>query len=431
MSRLIDRILSGATPYMMPVGFRRRLADGIIPLSCFGAEVWGEVSSRGLTWKESMARNVEPEEKFKAIDPDIALKNGLLKAQSHIFECSNVLSPYLDYVKKAIARGDSTAEYSDLVPKVAPPFENFWMEFHNKEVGDRQLHGLTFGAYCRAETSKDLIKKILNETLEMNEGKIKVWDMQAEDDMRKLDPSYYLNTLMPNTKWVLYLHLFVEHWDRSQCDGPVATSMVPIDNEGKILKCSFLPSSTEPFGYMQDAVVRMSHNMVEPDSFQGPDGIGLTMGNYPNIYKRISSDVKAASHAIEEFLVPFFFSLGMMNCRNIHAVSVTTPPKVAKKFKKKKKTDHDLVVYKVLKIGSVSASTSNGQSTKTGEKLRGHIARGHWKNYTEDKPLFGKLVGTYWWESQFRGSKKKGVVIKDYELEPKKEGGTNGEGTSK
>ena len=70
-------------------------------------------------------------------------------------------------------------------------------------------------------------------------------------------------------------------------------------------------------------------------------------------------------------------------------------------------------------------------TAKTGEKLRGHIARGHWKNYTEDKPLFGKLVGTYWWESQFRGSKKKGVVIKDYELEPKKEGGTNGEGTSK
>jgi len=44
------------------------------------------------------------------------------------------------------------------------------------------------------------------------------------------------------------------------------------------------------------------------------------------------------------------------------------------------------------------------------------LFRGHFKTYTKDKPLFGKLVGKYWFKPHARGNKKKGVVVKDYSL---------------
>jgi hypothetical protein len=45
-----------------------------------------------------------------------------------------------------------------------------------------------------------------------------------------------------------------------------------------------------------------------------------------------------------------------------------------------------------------------------------HICRGHFKTFTEDAPLFGKRVGTYWWASQVRGKAEEGVVEKDYRV---------------
>jgi hypothetical protein len=45
---------------------------------------------------------------------------------------------------------------------------------------------------------------------------------------------------------------------------------------------------------------------------------------------------------------------------------------------------------------------------------RVHLCHGHFKNYTEGNPLFGKYTGRYWWQPFVRGNKKKGVVMKDY-----------------
>lgn len=37
------------------------------------------------------------------------------------------------------------------------------------------------------------------------------------------------------------------------------------------------------------------------------------------------------------------------------------------------------------------------------------------KNF-DDKPLFGKLKGTYWWNPHVRGTEESGVVEKDYRI---------------
>jgi len=51
-------------------------------------------------------------------------------------------------------------------------------------------------------------------------------------------------------------------------------------------------------------------------------------------------------------------------------------------------------------------------------KMRGHTCRGHNQTYTEDGPLFGKHVGTWYWNPCFKGSIENGLILKDYKLVP-------------
>jgi hypothetical protein len=46
-----------------------------------------------------------------------------------------------------------------------------------------------------------------------------------------------------------------------------------------------------------------------------------------------------------------------------------------------------------------------------------HICRGHLRTYTEEKPLFGKVIGTFFIPAHLRGDEKVGTVVKDYQLE--------------
>lgn len=58
--------------------------------------------------------------------------------------------------------------------------------------------------------------------------------------------------------------------------------------------------------------------------------------------------------------------------------------------------------------------------TGTGRRRRGQresiLVRGHFKTYTEEAPLFGKLTGTFWVPSHARGDASLGLAEKDYNL---------------
>jgi hypothetical protein len=47
-----------------------------------------------------------------------------------------------------------------------------------------------------------------------------------------------------------------------------------------------------------------------------------------------------------------------------------------------------------------------------------HLARGRFKTFTEDAPLLGNHVGTYWWGWQVRGQESQGHIEKTYALKP-------------
>jgi hypothetical protein len=46
-----------------------------------------------------------------------------------------------------------------------------------------------------------------------------------------------------------------------------------------------------------------------------------------------------------------------------------------------------------------------------------HVARGHFKTYSEAAPLFGKYTGRWWWQPHVRGNDSEHVIDKDYSIE--------------
>lgn len=103
----------------------------------------------------------------------------------------------------------------------------------------------------------------------------------------------------------------------------------------------------------------------------------------------------------------------LLSCKNIDTIDNEPPPRLNKSRKKKGKCP--IFTYKTLVI----KPTSKKQQEQEAQGLwnnRVHLCRGHFKEYSSDKPLFGKYTGRYWWQPSVRGRNTDGVVMKDYEV---------------
>ncbi len=73
--------------------------------------------------------------------------------------------------------------------------------------------------------------------------------------------------------------------------------------------------------------------------------------------------------------------------------------------------------YYVLTIDKAGRSIKNRLLGKSRERLTAlHLRRGHFKHFTEEKPMFGKpgMFGDFWWRPAVLGDAKNGVIDKDY-----------------
>lgn len=127
-------------------------------------------------------------------------------------------------------------------------------------------------------------------------------------------------------------------------------------------------------------------------------------------------DVHASSFDVEDGQGPaveavnrVFFALALMNCRN-----VTLRERGSSKTKGPAPTGD--AFHEVVINGTVRGPGGTGGETADTASGRRHLARGHFKTFTEDAPLLGKHVGTYWWGWQVRGQDGEGVIEKTYKL---------------
>ncbi|MBA7581659.1 hypothetical protein ES708_23567 [subsurface metagenome] len=120
-----------------------------------------------------------------------------------------------------------------------------------------------------------------------------------------------------------------------------------------------------------------------------------------------SQQIRAAVSNTSDLFVPLL-TLCFMHCKNIIIKTVRPPERLIQVRVKRGKPSP--IVYKILEIRPVKhILETEGEVQKAGLKGALHICRGHFKDYSIGKGLFGKFHGMYWWDMNIRGTPEAGT----------------------
>lgn len=98
----------------------------------------------------------------------------------------------------------------------------------------------------------------------------------------------------------------------------------------------------------------------------------------------------------------------LLACKNVTVEDHQPSPKLSKRHQRDK--GRPLVTFKTLRVTPMGARRADegGRGDEIDRAL--HIVRGHFKTFTTERPLFGRLTGTYWW----RGARGPSVCPGDW-----------------
>ncbi len=130
----------------------------------------------------------------------------------------------------------------------------------------------------------------------------------------------------------------------------------------------------------------------------------------------IDGQMRVISHIEDDDFMPQFlhYFLSILSCKNIEIKRQDVPEKLNRRRVKRGKKP--LFSYYTLLLKPVGKKVERSIDLGLWEN-RLHLVRGHSKIYTAERPLFGKLVGRYWWSPMVRGHKERGIIHKDYEID--------------
>lgn len=103
----------------------------------------------------------------------------------------------------------------------------------------------------------------------------------------------------------------------------------------------------------------------------------------------------------------------LLTCKNVRHEVIE--PDAALQRRRQERGKLPLYRYHVLKVKPMGAAHGSHGHGENGDTAI-HWVRGHFKRYTEDKKLFGKHTGLYWWQPHLAGSALR-FVEKDYEVQ--------------
>ena len=106
--------------------------------------------------------------------------------------------------------------------------------------------------------------------------------------------------------------------------------------------------------------------------------------------------------------------LTLLHCKNVTTKTIPAPEKLNKKRRKFNK--QPIFSYKILIIKPGENKKIEYPENPTQNHQRIHLARGHFKSYTEKNPLFGQHTGMWWWQPHVRGQNREGKIVKDYKI---------------
>lgn len=175
------------------------------------------------------------------------------------------------------------------------------------------------------------------------------------------------------TKWILWMELFVDYGSSmTGIQGPHGATFVCVDAEGRVLAVPWMQSYAEP---------------------------GLE-----KLMKSVMS-----------WLHPGFLAISFLHCKNVKLEDHKVDAPLAKKWRAKhgfSPTPYHTLVIEPLK----QILRKEGRSGEHGLAKALHICRGHFRDYTEGRGLFGKYHGQYWMPSTVRGTRGEKAPPREMEI---------------
>lgn len=153
------------------------------------------------------------------------------------------------------------------------------------------------------------------------------------------------------------------------------------------------------------------------------DGIFVSIKKYVEdeihpIFKTLASEV-LRDNVLQKHIDTVLYALGLLNCKNIVTMERGGQPEDIRRSRHRKwvHRHYILKIHPMRKVTKIEYDKKEAEESES-EDLSFHFCRGHFKIYTAERPLFGKYVGTFWWDAHARGSINKGIVTKDYNINP-------------
>ena len=128
-------------------------------------------------------------------------------------------------------------------------------------------------------------------------------------------------------------------------------------------------------------------------------------------YQNISKDELVRTY--DYLSVPALLAIGWMNCKNLTLEDVKIPEHTQRRRRKNRQPiGLDYRQIKVMPDKRKKSGTTSSHEDPQPQPL--HMVRGHFKTFTAEKPLLGRIVGTFWWSHQLRGVEEMGRINHEY-----------------
>lgn len=108
-------------------------------------------------------------------------------------------------------------------------------------------------------------------------------------------------------------------------------------------------------------------------------------------------------------------AVSLINARNIAQRSIEHDAKIQKA--RMRKGLRPLFRYHELLLQPFKSIRERGESKASGDLMPIHWIRGHFKEFSRERPLFGKYSGRYWWQPHISGKDTSRKVEKSYAID--------------
>ena len=259
-------------------------------------------------------------------------------------------------------------------PNIAPPYQLFWMEHR---------------------IPREIVSEELGRTEIPEEGRFYYGTLFEATDLTKEDSAHAESWIENGCRWFVLAQIFFGTHDLAWSAGPVWLARFGVDGQGRLWKNPFTGdwewSYALPDGFVQKQIRQYSH-------------------------LQWLLDPQIASKAIDAAIKPCLLAISFLHCKNVTVERQAPPAKLSRRAQKEH--GRSLATYHVLNIEPMRRVMRREAGEHTGLKRSLHICRGHFKDFSEGRGLFGKYHGLYWWADQVRGSATAGTTDKSYNILP-------------